>query len=311
MSMHKRQSGRYYTKGNPFGFPAFERWAARAGLPRERLLEPFAGANDLVRTLTSLGQCRRFAAYDIKPGNEKVARRDTIKNFPAGFKACVTNPPWLAKNSATRRRLAYPRQSPFDDLYKHCLSLCLANCAYVAAIVPASFLQSGLFQERLAAYILLHGALFNDTENPACLALFNEKPTRRIDLYNDGEHIGRLESLRKSLPRPKRDRRARFNDPAGQLGFISFDTTEKPTIRFCSPDELAGHEIKHSCRFITRISGDFGNASKMISRLNRAIERFREETQDAFLTPFKGMRKDGMYRRRMEYALARGMINAA
>ena len=34
----------------------------------------------------------------------------------------------------------------------------------------------------------------------------------------------------------------------------------------------------------------------------------RASTYDVFLTAFKGLRKDGKYRRRMEYRLARDII---
>ena len=305
----KRQNGCYFTQGNPFAFPAFREWAARAGLPGATLLEPFAGAGDLIRKLQAQGWCKRYAAYDIQPASQLVAARDTIAHFPRGFDVCVTNPPWLAKNSATRRGLAYP-QTPFDDLYKHCLSLCLLRCGHVAALVPASFLQSGLFRERLAAYILLHGEMFNDTDNPSCLALFHAGRSQEVRLYNDDQPLGTLAALSRALPKPKRDRGLRFNDPEGRLGFISFDSTERPSIRFCEPEEIAAYPIKHSSRFITRIGGDFGNVARMVKRLNRRLKDFRAKTQDVFLTPFKGMRKDGRYRRRMEYALARELINA-
>ncbi len=306
----KRSRGQYFTVGNPFGLRVFRRWADKAGLRDGCLLEPFAGANHIVDALRDMELCNAFASFDIDPQNKYVRKRDTIKNFPKDFDVCITNPPWLARNSATRRGLPYP-VSEYDDLYKHCLSLCLDNCAYVAAIIPASFLQTGLFQRRLSSYTLLHKILFEDTENPVCLALFAAKENARVDLYYDDTRIGTLKKMHAALPKPKHDRSVRFNDPQGQLGFISFDDTEKPTIRFCEVGEIAGHEIKVSSRFITRISGDFSMAtSKLINRLNRSIATFRNDTRDVFLTPFKGMRKDGYYRRRMEFALARGFINA-
>jgi len=49
----------------------------------------------------------------------------------------------------------------------------------------------------------------------------------------------------------------------------------------------------------------------MIKKLNKKISTFRESTNDIFLTPFKGIRKDGRYRRRMDFALARDFINAS
>jgi len=39
------------------------------------------------------------------------------------------------------------------------------------------------------------------------------------------------------------------------------------------------------------------------------LSEFRKETHDIFLTPFKGLRKDLKYRRRLDYALARNIVN--
>ena len=310
----KRDKGQYFTVGNPFNLRPFRHWAAQAGLPKARLLEPFAGANHIVHTLQAIGLCKHFESYDTAPADSEVQKQDTLESFPKHFDVCVTNPPWLARNSATRRGLPFP-QTAHDDLYKHCLELCLDNCQYVGAIIPASYLktylQTGLFEGRLATYVLLHETLFADTENPVCLALFTGKENQPVNLYYDGDYIGTLNALRRQLPIARRDREVVFNDPHGQLGFISFDNTEKATIRFCEVEEISEYEIKTSSRFITRISGQFDNLPKMIDALNREIATFRERTRDVFLTPFKGMRKDGRYRRRMDFALARDFINAS
>ena len=306
----KRARGRFYTAGNPFTLTPFRDWAKRAGLPDRRVLEPFAGANNLIRMLRELSLCGDFAAYDIEPGHGSVRRRDTLADFPSGFEVCVTNPPWLARNSATRRGLPYPGGA-YDDLYKRCLALCLERCPRVAALVPASFLQSGLFRERLEHYILLHRILFDDTENPVCLALFGPEPTAAVRIHHDGEYVGDLRALARRLPVEKRARDLKFNDPGGPLGFVSFDDVRRPSIRFCDADEIQDRAIKTSSRFVTRIGGCGRVTPARVARLNRSIDAFRRDTADIFLTPFKGLRRDGQYRRRMEFALARRFLNAA
>ena len=305
----KRAQGRFYTLGNPFELKPFRQWAERARISQTRILEPFAGANHIIDTLIDIGLSSEFVSYDIEPNNRKVAKRNTISCFPKGYDVCITNPPWLARNSATRRGLPYP-ETKHDDLYKHCLELCLDNCKYVAVLIPASYLQSGLFRERLSSYILLHDTIFSDTENPVCLALFDANASSDVSIYYGDEPIGMLNTLKSQLPEPKEDRRVRFNDPNGRLGFISFDNAREASIRFCSADDIKDYTIKHSSRFITRISGDFGNLSVLIKKLNDAIESFRHNTKDIFLTPFKGIREDGCYRRRMDFNLARRFINS-
>lgn len=312
MTADKKALGQFFTRGNPFRFAPFRAWARAAGLPQSRLLEPFAGANHIVDTLRAGGLCGAVDSFDLAPAHADVVARDCLADFPRGYSVTVTNPPWLARNSATRSGIAFPGDR-HDDLYKHCLELCLAHCGYAALLMPASYLQTGLRFNRLHTYILLHEIHFNDTENPACLALFTPRGARAVALYHDNLRIGVLPELKKHLPVAKTDRHVRFNDPDGALGFVSFDNTKAPSIQFCHADALDGYEIKHSSRFITRISGEFGGArevKRLIARLNRAVDDFRCNTRDAFLTPFKGMRGDGAYRRRMQFSMARNFINA-
>lgn len=303
----KRQNGRYYTEGNPFHLPAFKQWAAEIGLQHKKVLEPFAGGNNIIRALQSEGYAERFVSYDIDPRNPEVKSRDTLKNFPRNFDVCITNPPWLAKNSAHRRGLEYP-DTQYDDLYKHALDLCLRHCMYVGALIPATFLQSDLFTRRLSSVVFLHDeGMFADTENPVCLALFKEE-SHDVKIYYDKKWVGNLSTLRTKLPRRSKRRNVVFNDPDGKLGFIAFDNTREPSIRFCEGRELNAYTVGHSSRMITRIGGDLPNVKSLIYKLNDELKSFRKETNDVFLTPFKGLRQDGMYRRRMDYSLARDFI---
>ena len=306
----KRMRGQYFTVSkNPFDLPAFRKWAERAQLRKRTVLEPFAGANDIISSLQKLDLCQEYQSFDLVPKHDSVTQRDTIESFPTGCKVCVTNPPWLARNSATRLGLPYPIHH-YDDLYKYCLELCLNNCQFVAALVPASLLQSGLFRERLDAYVLLHDQIFIETENPVCLALFGDLYSEDTAIYYDSEYIGKLSKLESHTPQARYKRKIRFNDPAGQLGFISFDNIRSRSIRFCEIDEIEDYDIKVSSRFITRIGGEFDDVSTLIEELNEKIERYRDLTRDLFLTPFKGIRADGEYRRRMFFSLARRFINS-
>ena len=113
-----------------------------------------------------------FLAYDINPGSPEVKKRDTTQYFPQGYKLIITNPPYLAKNSACRKKIEFVN-TKHDDLYKLCLEIMLKNCDYVGAIIPASFINADLFLDRLHSYTLLSSQMFMDTENPICLALFS------------------------------------------------------------------------------------------------------------------------------------------
>ena len=303
---NKRTNGQYFTRYNPFNNKAFEDWSEACNLKDNIILEPFAGSNNLIKILKEMKLCNNFASYDIEPQNEAVFFRDTLQDFPENYNICITNPPYLAQNSAKRRGLFYPNTN-YDDLYKFAIDKCLKHCKNIAAIIPASFLNSGLFRSRLSHYILLNTKMFNDTEHPVCLALFKEQ-SNDVELYEDKNFIGKLSEFEKKLPKSKHKVEMKFNDKTGKLGLIAIDNTIEPSIRFCNGGEIDAQKISTSSRSITRISIDC-DIEKLIKNLNEMLNQFRRETHDVFLTPFKGLRKDLKYRRRLDYALARNVIN--
>ena len=306
-SSPKRSNGQYYTARNPFDHPAFLEWAAAAGLPRGRVLEPFAGANSLIHYLSNMGLCRDFTSFDIEPASPEVEQRDTIADFPSGYDICITNPPWLAKNSATVRGIPFPDAS-FDDLYKVALNECLNNCTFVAALVPESFVRADLFTDRLYAFVSLTGNLFKDTGHPVGLALFtesNHSSTTRV--WSGDRYIGKLDALKQMRPLPQKDGPSiSFNIPDGNVGLIALDNTVEPSIRFCEAKELAGYKVKPTGRHITKLSVD---GPIQLQNWNSFLDEFRVKTGDVLMTSYKGIRKYGRYRRRLDWQLARGIIH--
>lgn len=151
----KIRLGCFYTTQNIFSYPQFKEWfTAALKASNSTVLEPFAGSNNLIKMLQDERYNFDFVAYDINPGSSEVEKKDTIKEFPQGHKLIITNPPYLAKNSARRKKINFPN-TKYDDLYKLCLEIMLKNCDYVGAIIPASFINAELFQERLHSYTLL------------------------------------------------------------------------------------------------------------------------------------------------------------
>jgi hypothetical protein len=303
---YKRTNGQYFTQNNPFENSAFMEWSKACDSRNQIILEPFAGANNLIKMLKNMKLCRRFVSYDIEPKSKKVLCKDTLLDFPKGYKVCITNPPYLAKNSATRRNLSYPNTN-YNDLYKYALSKCLENCENVGAIIPASFLNSGLFRSRLSHYILLSSKMFDDTEHPVCLALF-KKTSKQIKIYDNGNYIGLLSELERKLPKSNDGSEIKFNDKKGKLGLIAIDNTIEPSIKFIRGEEISPDKIDVSSRSITRITIEERNINGLIKKLNSNLNKFRDETADIFLTPFKGIRKDGRFRRRLDFSMARSFI---
>ncbi len=308
MKHKKREIGQYYTNTNPFTLKPFITWADKISLKDKIVLEPFAGDNNLINFLNDINILKDYKSFDISPSNNSIKKKDTIKNFPKGFEVTITNPPWLARNSAKRRGINFPK-TKYSDIYLHCLDLMLKNCKYVGVLIPASFLQTKFPKERLDTFILLHDKnIFNDTDNPVALALFGENETQDTKIFYDNKSIGNLKSLKELIPSLNKEVKINFNDPNGELGFIAFDNTKEASIKFFNGknDKTL---IKNSSRMITRIGLEGNhNIKELVKLLNQDIDIFRKKTKDVFLTPFKGLRDDRLYRRRMNYSLARRFI---
>ncbi|RHZ36117.1 Eco57I restriction-modification methylase domain-containing protein [endosymbiont GvMRE of Glomus versiforme] len=307
----KIRLGCFYTIQNIFSYPHFQEWFNQALKESNNLvLEPFAGSNNLIKMLQDEGYNFDFVAYDVNPACFEVKKRDTIKDFPRGYKLIITNPPYLAKNSACRKKIDF-LATKYDDLYKLCLEIMLKNCAYVGAIIPASFINADLFLDRLHSYTLLSSQMFNDTENPVCLALFSPQKSSSVYLYENDKYVGELYSLKKQLAKiltfTPRNLEIKFNDQNGNIGLCAIDNTRVPSIAFIDAQLVPKKKIKVSSRHLTRISV---KEKVSLDLLNSKLAQIRKITNDFLLTPFRGLRKDGKFRRRLDFQLARKIIEA-
>ena len=325
MTNNKKLYGQFFTTINPFNIDIFYKWFDLIPENKKKiLLEPFAGSNNIVKMIQDLKFTYEWHCYDINPGSNcmpkfPIKERDTIKDFPKGYYVTMTNPPYLAKNSATKRKFIFPN-THYDDLYKICLDVMLKNLEYVAAIIPESFINANIFQNRLYSFISLTCKMFDDTECPVCLALFiPESQKEEINLetedfyvYRQNEYIGNYKELKEKIPKSTLNINWKFNDPNGSIGIRCVDGTIEPNIKFIKGSEIDKTKIKVSSRSITRVSGLPANINleEFINRCNKELIKYRTETEDLFFTCFKGLRKDGKYRRRLDFANAKLIMNS-
>lgn len=68
--------------------------------------------------------------------------------------------------------------------------------------------------------------------------------------------------------------------------------------------------ISQASRLITRIriASDIDDIDAFIAACNRFLEAYRNDTADVLFSPFKGNRKDGQRRRRLDYRSARAIL---
>lgn len=300
----KRVLGQYFTKLDPFSLLPFKQWVKDINIQDKIVLEPFAGENNLIKFLIGNGLCNRYASFDIEPKTIDVHYRDTLKDFPLGFDICVTNPPWLAKNSATKMRILFYAEK-YDDLYKYSISKCLKNCKNVIAIIPESFIRTGLFLNRLNTFISLTTNPFDETTHPVGMALFDDVDSTDVKIYRDNDFIGLLSEIKTKRPPHVFNKEIVFNEQKGNLGLIALDNCKTASIRFCKPSELQDYEVKKHGRHITILNIPF---KPKIKDYNHVIKSFRQNTQDVLMTSYRGIRKDGFYRRRLDWQLAKDII---
>ena len=313
----ERSKGRYLTEANPFSHRLFQEWFALIP-PNATILEPFAGACNIPKLINTLIANVSWACYDIEPIKDKdykTIKRDTLMRFPTGFKVCITNPPFLAKNSATRRKLAYP-STQYDDVYKLALDVMLKNCDYVAAILPERFITSGLFRDRLWSVVsIVNPLMFSDTDCPVCLAMFTPYCTPDFQLYIGDKYVGNYNELEGYSLHfyDKSPIQWEFNNPVGEIGVICYDGYSNEGIKFVMGNSITPERIKHSSRALTRVGGlpKHIPLRSFIAKCNKILAEYRRNTHDVFLTSFKGLRKDGKYRRRIDFKTVRQMMNKA
>jgi len=318
MNTNKKAKGQFFTTTNPFDSDLFLKWFnSISNIKNELLLEPFAGSGNIVRMLKDLGFINQWECFDIEPPiiNElPIRKQDTLKNYPQGFKVALTNPPYLAKNSATRNNLAFPT-TKYDDLYKVCLEAMLCNNKYVAAIIPESFITAGLFHNRLYGVVSLTCKMFEDTNCPVCLALFNDNQTKDFVVYSDNKKIGDYQRIKQRLTKSKNCLNFSFNNPIGEIGMFGVDNTKERSIKFVKGTDIDSNIVKPTSRAITRIDIKNNNTNinyqLLINNANKVLNQYRDNTCDIFLTAFKGLRKDNKYRRRLDYQNAKTILNIA
>ena len=105
----------------------------------------------------------------------------------------------------------------------------------------------------------------------------------------------------------------KFNDSDGSIGLYAIDNTKSASITFIDGKLISKEKIKNTSRSVTRISGLPENIdlNMFIDNCNQILDEYRENTKDVFLTSFKGLRKDNMYRRRLDFKTAKKILNLA
>jgi len=286
----KKKLGQFYTTKNPFIGDAFSLWNSVRPQGAE-VLEPFAGAGNLFNFLPE-----SWVGFDIEPNHPSIKLRDTISNFPIGYKVCITNPPYLAKNSASRLKLSVSMKN--EDLYLDCIQLMLNNCEYVAAIIPSTYYGLNKFQDRLIAWDKLDYQLFDDTDNPVGVAYFGPDKCE-TKIFVNGKEI-KENNL-------SGDSKLKFNVAHGNYVLSAIDRTDKENLSISEVDDSFDRKkfLKNTSRNYALF---FSEKQLDCQKINEFISDWRRSTNDFYLTSFKSMMKSGKYRKRLSFSQLSAII---
>lgn len=315
----KQQLGQFFTKKTLWLLPQVLDFIKNTGA--KIAFDPFAGNGDMLNAAKEIG-FKEIKGYDID-SRLNWERNDSLVMVPRVNNAIIiTNPPYLTNYSAKRKGIngevdKYFLGCSYDDLYQLALEKCFSN-DFGVLIIPETFINSSFPKNRLVSITILEDNPFEDTETPVCVICFNNKNKNHEDIkvYKNEKFLNNLEYFEKLRRRPQGNLYIKFNSPKGQIALRAVDTTNpaKP-ISFMRKNMIDYDltNIKESSRLITliEICADEESIDKIINRGNDILLDFRNKTFDVLLSPFKGNKKNGERRRRLDYTTARAILEDA
>ncbi|WP_027334924.1 Eco57I restriction-modification methylase domain-containing protein [Mycoplasmopsis felifaucium] len=321
MSVKKVTLGQFFTKEAVWLKPQIIDFIKRSNC--SIAYDPFAGGGDLLNVCQKSLNIKNIIGLDIDESLQ-WNKNDSLVKIPHIDNAfIITNPPYLAKQSATRKKLdlsKYFNNSLYDDLYLIALDKMLEAQDYVVVIVPESFINSSFKKKHLLSSVtVLEENPFLDTENPVCVLCFDNIPKEFTDIkiYKNDLLVGTLKEIFNLRINPNNSVRIIFNDSSGWLGLRAVDSTDdKKFIHFDYKENFKydwSNKIKHTSRHFSLININIPNNKKacFIDECNKILFHLRGESDDILLTPFKGNTKKGIRRRRLDFKLARAIMEQA
>jgi hypothetical protein len=288
-------------------------------------LDPFAGDGHLLEAIKSdpvLGpRVKQATGFDIQ--GDTFPFNDSLVSIPNPQRAViVTNPPYLANHSAKRKGVDQLVAKYFDgstqkNLYRIALEKALESADYVVAIIPETFLLSTFTKHRLELAVVIQDSLFGDTDAPALVACFTKESCADARIFTGNQSIGNLSEILALRDSTAPKHTIVFNDRNGRIGLRAVDGSDgKTPIAFVAARdfEYPSDSVAVSSRLMTYLDlPEIGEAdlAAVIEQANGILLQIRLASGDLVLAPFKGNDRNGKRRRRLDYGLARKILNQA
>lgn len=321
MEIKKIKYGQFFTKESFWLRPQIEEFIKNTHC--KIAYDPFAGGGDLLKVAKEKLGFQSVFGLDIDESLNWKSN-DSLLQIPHIDDAIIiTNPPYIAKQSASRKGIdlsIYFAKSHYDDIYLIALDKMLEAQKYIVAIIPESFINSSFLKKNFINSItILEDNPFEDTENPVCAVCFDGeyKKLNKIKIYKNDDLVGDFGDIESIRISPNNDIKITFNTLEGWLGLRAIDSTDDKTfIHFDYKENFKydwNSKIKVSSRHYSLINIDVPKLKRneFISECNLILKNIREQSSDILLTPFKGNTKSGIRRRRLDFKLARAIMEVA
>lgn len=317
----KVKLGQFFTKETSWLKPQVEKFIIESNC--SIAYDPFAGGGDLLNAATKILKFKKTKGLDIDK-KLKWKYNDSLLRIPHIDNAIIiTNPPYIAKQSASRKKIdlsKYFSKSTYDDVYLIALDKMLESQKYVVAIIPESFINSSYKQKhKINSITILEDNPFEDTENPVCVVCFDgiDKTFDRIKVYKNEKLVNSLDKIQSIRVEPNYSINITFNTLDGWLGLRAVDSTDDKTFICFDFKENFKYDWEHNIKVSSRhfslidIKVPKEDRKEFIEKCNELIQKIRIDSSDVLLTPFKGNTKKGIRRRRLDFRLARAIMEIA
>jgi len=313
----KTARGQYNTEKSTWLYPQVVKFIQESN--PKFIIDPFAGKGDLLNHIQQLFPGFSVKGYDIDPKLGWEVNDSLIRIPPHQNALILTNPPYLANFSAKRKGVIdrvdkYYTRKYRSDLYQVAIDACLENFSKIVAIIPETVINSSYPLDNFVSISIINDLIFTDTEQPVVVACISRDWMKGPEIFQSDKFINSLSQINKLRDVPCKNIKITFNDPSGQVGLRAVDLpSPDKRIAFMPSNVLKynKNDIKHSSRLVTCVSIDGLDSEKtfdLCEIANQKLEQIRKMTEDVILSPFKGNSKTGARRRRLDYSLARAIL---